>query len=87
MLRYLTHKLRTQSLNEERNFEGKAQEDHDSGTESDDESGDTNDLPGDQHSKYKTFFAPFYTSHSACTAHTDNMPCKDLQFSGIEIHI
>jgi hypothetical protein len=46
MLRYLTHKLRTQSLNEEQNFD-KAQDDHDSGTESDDESGDTNDFPGE----------------------------------------
>lgn len=36
MLKFLTHKLRTHSINED-NFTEKADEDHDSGTESDDE--------------------------------------------------
>jgi len=48
MLRFLTHKLRSQSLNEEQQFQNKAHDDHDSGTESDDESGDPNDFSGDQ---------------------------------------
>ncbi|XP_050513858.1 uncharacterized protein LOC114338545 isoform X1 [Diabrotica virgifera virgifera] len=36
MLKFLTHKLRTHSINED-NYAGKADEDHDSGTESDEE--------------------------------------------------
>ncbi|CAG9858651.1 unnamed protein product [Phyllotreta striolata] len=36
MLKFLTHKLRTHSINED-NYVGKADEDHDSGTESDEE--------------------------------------------------
>jgi hypothetical protein len=52
MLKFLTHKLKTQSLNEEdQQFENKAQEDHDSGTESDDESGEPNGFPGDNNGK------------------------------------
>lgn len=44
MLRYLTHKLRTQSLNESEPLHSKADDDHDSGTESDDEGGDNEEL-------------------------------------------
>ncbi|XP_067120042.1 uncharacterized protein [Centruroides vittatus] len=44
MLRYLTQKLRTQSLNESEAFQSKADDDHDSGTESDDESADIEEL-------------------------------------------
>ncbi|XP_015923499.1 uncharacterized protein [Parasteatoda tepidariorum] len=43
MLRYLTHKLKTQSLNEE-SFPSKNDDDHDSGTESDDEGADAEEL-------------------------------------------
>ncbi|XP_023242724.1 uncharacterized protein LOC111640876 [Centruroides sculpturatus] len=44
MLRYLTHKLRTQSLNEGDPPHSKVDDDHDSGTESDDEGGDVDEF-------------------------------------------
>lgn len=43
MLKFLTHKLRTHSLNEDQPHQDKADDDHDSGTESDDEHGETED--------------------------------------------
>ncbi|KAG8226427.1 hypothetical protein J437_LFUL007006, partial [Ladona fulva] len=53
MLKFLTHKLRTQSLNEEQPYQYKAEDDHDSGTESDDEHGDPEDP---ESSKYNFFY-------------------------------
>ncbi|KFM70903.1 hypothetical protein X975_12373, partial [Stegodyphus mimosarum] len=44
MLRYLTHKLKTQSLNEADSYPSKNDDDHDSGTESDDEGADAEEL-------------------------------------------
>ncbi|KAG8194292.1 hypothetical protein JTE90_004523 [Oedothorax gibbosus] len=45
MLRYLTHKLKTQSLNEADSYNpSKNDDDHDSGTESDDEGADAEEL-------------------------------------------
>lgn len=44
MLRYLTHKLKTQSLNEADSIPSKNDDDHDSGTESDDEGADAEEL-------------------------------------------
>ncbi|XP_015927214.1 uncharacterized protein [Parasteatoda tepidariorum] len=44
MLRYLTHKLRTQSLNESEIYHVKTDDDRDSGTESDDEGAEIEEL-------------------------------------------
>ncbi|XP_055924915.1 uncharacterized protein LOC129956912 isoform X2 [Argiope bruennichi] len=44
MLRYLTHKLRTQSLNESEAYHVKTDDDRDSGTESDDEGAEIEEL-------------------------------------------
>ncbi|XP_054713318.1 uncharacterized protein LOC129222798 [Uloborus diversus] len=44
MLRYLTHKLRTQSLNETETYHVKTDDDRDSGTESDDEGAEIEEL-------------------------------------------
>lgn len=44
MLKYLTHKLRNQSLNESEAFSTQTDDDHDSGTESDDEGADIEEL-------------------------------------------
>ncbi|PSN56359.1 hypothetical protein C0J52_03732 [Blattella germanica] len=69
MLKFLTHKLRTHSLNEDLPHQEKGDDDHDSGTESDDEHGEAED----PESKNISFVSVWYTQLQEINL---KFPCK-----------
>ncbi|KFM63693.1 hypothetical protein X975_03130, partial [Stegodyphus mimosarum] len=69
MLRYLTHKLRTQSLSESETYHVKTDDDRDSGTESDDEGAEIEELQ-----KYMESII-----HIESSRHSDNRRSKRQQ--------